>query len=248
MAAFDREENEKGGSKLVSGLIVLVIVLIWLVIFAVLIKLDVGNFGSEILHPILKDVPVVNKILPSVDDEDDTSLSAEERYTSLAQAIDRINELEKKLASYDNNNNANTDYITQLENEIANLKVYKDAQDEFEQRVLEFDKNVVFGDEAPDIEEYMAYYEEINEENAALIYEQVVEQYQYDARIKKQAEAYGKMEPAAAAAVLQEMTAGDLELVVNILDEMSTTKSSAILALMEVETAAQITKKMSYVE
>ena len=41
---------------------------------------------------------------------------------------------------------------------------------------------------------------------------------------------------------------GDLDLVVGILSEMSTTKSSAIIAQMDVETAAQITKRMTYVE
>ena len=56
--------DESTGSKIVTMLIVLVIVVIWLAIFGVLIKLDVGNFGSEVLYPVLKDVPVVNMILP----------------------------------------------------------------------------------------------------------------------------------------------------------------------------------------
>ena len=48
--------DESAGSKIVTVLIVTVIVLIWLGIFGVLIKLDVGNFGSEVLYPVLKDV------------------------------------------------------------------------------------------------------------------------------------------------------------------------------------------------
>ena len=47
--------DESTGSKIVTMLIVLVIVVIWLAIFGVLIKLDVGNFGSEVLYPVLKD-------------------------------------------------------------------------------------------------------------------------------------------------------------------------------------------------
>lgn len=242
-------KEKKSGNKIVSVLIVFLIIFIWLAIFAALIKLDVGNFGSKILYPVLKDVPVVNKVLPSVPEEEyEAGTAANHTYTSLAQAIEKINELEKKLASYDTNNSANTDYITQLENEIANLKTYKDSQDAFEQRVLDYDKNVVFGDEAPDIEEYKKYYEQISPDNAQKIYAQVVEQYQYDERIKQQADAYGKMEPAAAAQILQQMTSGDLDLVAGILREMSTTKSAAILAQMDVETAAQVTKKMTYVK
>lgn len=247
----DNPKEKKSGSKVVPVLIVFIIILVWLGIFAALIKLNVGNFGSNVLYPVLKDVPVVNMILPSTDDadkENETGVANNEKYTSLSQAIEKINELEKQISSNDTNTTANADYITQLENEIANLKTYKDDQEAFEQRVLDFDQNVVFGDEAPDIEEYKKYYEEINPDNAASIYAKVVEQYQYDARIKEQAERYGKMEPAAAAAILQEMTAADLDLVAGILGEMGTTKSAAVLALMDVDTAAQITKKMSYVK
>ena len=58
-------QEESAGSKLLTFLIVFVIVVIWLALFGVLIKLDIGNFGSEVLSPVLKDVPVVNKILPA---------------------------------------------------------------------------------------------------------------------------------------------------------------------------------------
>ena len=41
------------------------IVIVWLAVIAVIIKLDVGGFGSNVLTPVLKDVPVLNKILPN---------------------------------------------------------------------------------------------------------------------------------------------------------------------------------------
>ena len=44
--------------------ITLLIILIWLIIMGLLIKLDVGGFGSDILAPIIKDVPYLNLILP----------------------------------------------------------------------------------------------------------------------------------------------------------------------------------------
>lgn len=245
MAANDKQE--KNGGKLTSVIIVIVIIIVWLVIFGVLIKFDIGGFGSGVLYPVLKDVPIVNLILPEVTDESKNE-GGSGKYTSVAQAEQRIEELENKLEAYESGNTANTDYITQLENEVNNLKVYKDNQDAFEQRVLEFDKKVVFGDEAPDIDEYKQYYEQISPENAEKIYERVLEQNRYSEKVRTQAEAYGKMEPASAAAILQEMTAGDLDLVVGILSEMSTSKSSAILAAMDIDAAAQITKKMTYVE
>ena len=83
--------DESTGSKIVTVLIVLVIVVIWLAIFGVLIKLDVGNFGSEVLYPVLKDVPVVNMILPEpAQNQSDTSTSKE--YDNLTEANARIKE------------------------------------------------------------------------------------------------------------------------------------------------------------
>ena len=92
------EEKESGGSKLVTALIAIVIILIWLAVFAFLIKMDVGGIGSKVLYPVLKDVPVVNKILPVASEE----VQAEEgdyQYTTLKAANERIKELESKLKS-----------------------------------------------------------------------------------------------------------------------------------------------------
>ena len=47
---------------------------------------------------------------------------------------------------------ANSDYIADLEAEVRKLQTYKDNQDAFEKRKKEFDENVVYADNAPDIE------------------------------------------------------------------------------------------------
>ena len=57
-------ETESAGNKIVSFLIALVIVIIWLGVFVLLIKMDFAGFGSKVLTPILKDVPIINRILP----------------------------------------------------------------------------------------------------------------------------------------------------------------------------------------
>ena len=56
------DEEETGGFS--AFMLTLIIVFIWVAILCVVIKLDVGGFGSGVLAPVLKDVPVVNKILP----------------------------------------------------------------------------------------------------------------------------------------------------------------------------------------
>ena len=226
--------DESTGSKIVTVLIVLVIVVIWLAIFGVLIKLDVGNFGSEVLYPVLKDVPVVNMILPEpAQNQSDTSTSKE--YDNLTEANARIKELESQLAANKNAGSANQSEVSDLQAEINRLKKFEQEQSAFAKRVQEFDKNVVYNDKAPDTEEFKKYYEEIEPDNAEKIYKEVCKDYEY---------AYGKMEPASAAAILSEMT-NDLTLVAKILDSMQTSKSALILQNMKPTTAAQVTTKMT---
>ncbi len=158
MAKKDKtKENESGGSKLVNAIIVLVIILIWLAVFAFLIKLDVGGIGSNILYPVLKDVPVVNKILPAPSEEMQAS-EDNYKYTTLKSANERIKELESQLEAQGGTTEANSDYIANLEAEVRKLQKYKDQMDEFDKKVEDFNEKIVFNDNAPDISEYRSYY------------------------------------------------------------------------------------------
>lgn len=157
------KNDESTGGKFITILIVLVIVIIWLAIFGVLIKLDVGNFGSEVLYPVLKDVPVVNMILPTPAEKED---GEEKEYDNLAEANARIKELESQLAASKNAGSANSSEVEELQAEVNRLKKFEEAQSSFAKRVQEFDENVVYNDKAPDTEEYKTYYEGIEPDNA----------------------------------------------------------------------------------
>lgn len=234
--------DESAGSKLVTVLIVTVIVLIWLGIFGVLIKLDVGNFGSEVLYPVLKDVPVINWILPNPDSEESPQSSKE--YDNLTEANARIKELESQLAATSSSDSANGSEVEQLRAEVARLKKFEDNQKKFAERVKEFDQNVVYNSKAPDTEEYKKFYEEIEPDNAEEIYREVCRRFEYSQEIKDQADTYAKMTPESAAAVMEEMS-NDLTLVASIMDCMQASKSALILQNMQPTTAAQVTTKMT---
>lgn len=244
MAKKDKAANKdkKEGSKLLTILIALFIVIIWLALFGALIKLDVGGFGSGVLRPILKDVPVINMILPNVSD---VQLAQENdyEYKSLTEAIAKIKELEATIADMETSTTDNTDTVAELQAEIDRLKVFEDNQAAFEEQKKEFDQNVVFAEAAPSIEEYKKYYEEMDPTNAAEIYRQVVEQLQYSDAIKEKADIYKSMDPKAAAQILETMTA-DVESVAQILLSMKSKESAAILTEMDSVVAAKITKKM----
>lgn len=238
----DNNNERSKGSKILAAVFGLLIVIVWLAIFAVLIKIDFGGFGSSILRPLLKDVPVINKILPNVSDEQ-IAYENDYPYKTLEEAIARIKELELENEGLLTGNSSDSDRIIELETELERLKVFEDNQLAFEERVLEFEKNIVFADQAPDIKEYKAYYESINPTNAEEIYRQVVEQAQASEALQKKADIYKKMKPAAAAPILEGMTA-DIDLVAQMLLYMKPNESALILAEMNSTMAAKITKKM----
>lgn len=240
------EENESGGSKLVTALIAIVIILIWLAVFAFLIKMDVGGIGSKVLYPVLKDVPVVNKKLPNVS-EDVQAEEGDYEYTTLKAANERIKELESKLKSENGTQDANSDYISELEAKLMKLQKYKDEYDDFQKRVKEFDEKVVFTKNAPDISEYQKYYEEIQPENAEKIYKQVLLKLQYTKKAEELGKFYANMDADKAAARLSEMSE-DLSLIRDILENMTEKQAAAILQEMDVDFAAQVTKKISSVK
>ncbi len=231
-----RKEN-----KALSAIIIALIILIWLGIFIVLIKLDVGGFGSKVLAPVLKDVPVINKILPEASDED---VSEEIPYKSLAEAASYIKELEQELAGYQELENNKDTQISDLQAEVNRLKQFEEQQKAFEELRAKFYEEVVFGEKAIDVENYIEYYQSIDKENADLLYLRAIEKYAYSQEVQERAKYYSSMKPAKAAQIFVEMT-GDLDIVVALLNSMSAENSGAIISAigdLDSVLAAKITK------
>ena len=195
------------------------------------------------LAPVLKDVPVINKILPaesvvSTDDEE-----AYGGYTSLREAVDHITELELELEIAQNESNTDTEELEEMRAEIERLQTFEDAQVEFERIKTEFYEEVVYADKGPGPEEYQKYYESMDPATAEYLYKQVVEQVEADKEIQDYAQAYSEMKPAQAATIFESMT-DDLDLAAKILYEMSAEDRGAILGVMDPEIAARLTKIM----
>jgi flagellar motility protein MotE (MotC chaperone) len=240
-AASEEEEEEKLGSKILLFFIALFIILIWLAIIGLLIKMDVGGFGSSVLSPVLKNVPYVNKILP--DSVQNTEEDTQYRYNSVEESVARIKELEAELAELSATNAENEDRISELEEENADLASYKEAQAAFELEKEKFYEEVVFSDEAPDIDEYRAYYESIDPENAEVLYKQVVEQIAHDDELDDYVATFSSMKPKEAASIFDTMT-DDLDLVADILMAMDTQSRADILGKMDSDTAAKVAQIM----
>lgn len=245
-AANSGDYEEEGGSRLAVFFVTLVIVVIWLAILALLIKMDVGGFGSTVMRPLLKDVPYLNRILPE-EREELASLrgteSTEYPYTTLDDAVARIKELEVELQNAKNSAKDSQERIEELQEQSAQLEQYKANEAAFEERRQKFDEEVVFSDQAPDINEYKTFYEGIEPANAEAIYKQVVEQQQSDEQLEKYVSMYSSMKPKQAAAIFDTMT-NDLNLVAKILQAMDADASASILGAMNADTAAKLTRIM----
>ena len=240
----DEFEEESGGGKAAVVFVTLMIIVIWIAILAVLIHFDVGGFGSTVMQPILKDVPYVNKILPKTEEEETkTKEDSKYPYKTVDEAVAYIKELEKELADAKESNSENDAYVADLEAQAAQWKEYKDNEQKFEEEKAKFYKEVVFSDQAPDINEYKKYYESIDPQNAENLYKQVVEQQEKDDDMSDYVKAYSQMKPKQAAAIFDTMT-DNLELVAKILSAMKADARGDILGNMKTDTAAKVTKLM----
>lgn len=241
-SAQNLDEEEETGGKATIFFITIIIVVVWIGILALLIKLDVGGFGSTVLYPILKDVPYINKILPETEEEE-TVVDVQYPYATLEEAIDRIKELEVELSDALKAAESDDETVAQLQAEVSRLQEFESEQAEFQEEKSKYYQEVVFSDNAPDIEEYKAYYESIDEANAAELYKQVVQQVEKDKELEEYAETYASMKPKAAAAIMEAMT-DDLTLVAQILEYMDVEARGSILGAMDSEVAAKVTKLM----
>lgn len=237
-----KEKEEKTGGGLLSAVIIFLIIVVWLAAMVILIKMDVGHFGSRVLRPVLKDVPVLNLILPAASDEE-AAAETDLPYKNLSEALDRIQELESQVATDQTTIQTQQEELQEKDNEIARLKVFEEDQQSFNELKNNFYNEVVYGNSAPDADTYIEWYESIDSEAAEEIYRQVIAQEQTDKNIQELATSYADMDPAAAAKILQTMS-GDLDTVAKIMDSMSPSDKAEILAEMDPNFAANITKKL----
>lgn len=239
----DQEEEldgEPGG--LPVFLVTAFIVAVWIAILCVLIKLDVGGVGSNILKPILKDVPVVNKILPGEKrtDKEEDEYSA---YADVEAAVAQIKQLEQELQIAQEQNLSYANEISELKEENNRLRNFEDDQLAFEQMKNEFYEEVVYAENGPGVEEYQKYYEAMDPATAEYLYQMTIQETAADKELSDYVATYSSMKAKEAAAVFDTMTS-DLDLVAKILKAMTAEDRAKIMEQMNEENAARLTKMM----
>ena len=239
---LDKEERGGGGGKILTVLIIFLIVLIWLAILALLIKFDVGGLGSEVLRPVLKDIPVINRILPDVS-EDQLAYENAYPYKNLEESVEVIKKLEEEVDKYREENSDYAERLAELQKEIDSLRHYEEEQDAFAKLREKFDNEVVYNEKAPSTDEYLKWYAAMYPNNAAKIYEELLEKQMIEDSIQQYADYLAKMDAGDAADILSEMSS-DIDLICRLLECMKTAFVSEVLSEMEPLFAARIENRM----
>ncbi|MDE6675822.1 MAG: hypothetical protein K2K19_13615 [Acetatifactor sp.] len=235
------DDDEGGGFG--TFLATIMIVMVWLAVILVIIKLDVGGFGSKVLTPILEDVPVLNRILPGNAIRETNDPESYGGYTSLVDAVDYIRQLELDLERAQTSINEKNEEILNLKAEVERLTEFEQRQIEFQRIKTEFFEEVVYAEKGPGAEAYQKYYAAMDPSTADYIYRQVVAQLEESREVQDWAASFSQMKPKQAAQILEEMK-DNLDVAARILKTVGAEARGNIMGVMDSEIAAQLTKIM----
>lgn len=238
----DALSDDDGNGLLTFGATILIVAL-WLAVICIIVKLDIGGFGSNVLTPVLKDVPVVNLILPGTSVTETTDGGSYGGYTSLKDAVEQIRTLELELEKVQSQSAAKDEDLKNLKAEVLRLKEFEEKQVDFQRIRNEFYEEVVYSDKGPGVEAFQAYYESMDPATAEYIYKQVVTQLEESQEVLDFAETYSQMKPKQAAGIFEKMT-DNLNLAARILQTMNAEQRGEIMGVMDPEVAARLTKIM----
>ena len=235
--------EDSAGSTISTFIMIFFIIIFWIAILCALVKLDVGGFGTNVLKPILKDIPIVNYILPSTSNSGTDTADSNSGYSSISEAVAQIKDLELQLQQAQADNLTSTDEITTLKAEVARLQTFEDNQVEFQRIKTQFYEEVVYAENGPGADAYAKYYASMDPTTADYLYKQVVQQQAATKELQDYVATYSSMKPKQAAAIFEAMT-DNLDLAAQILGLMDAQTRGNIMGAMNATVAAQITKIM----
>ena len=219
---IENQPNKKRG-RLFKFIIAGIIFIIILSISVAILGFNVGNIRDKYLRPGLERIPIINNLLPPLEEEQIQEQPVDEKQ----QTIDSL-----------------TVEIEELNKEISRLKEFEQAQLEFKAEKEEFDKMIALNDPKA----YSNFYETISPENAEELYKQAINQEVVDKEFKDYIQTFENMKKDAAATILEELIITDMDLVITILNNLSSKKRSEILSAMNPQNAASCSRLLSPVQ
>lgn len=236
-------DEEAGRGKVSTFLASIVIILLWLAIIGVMIKLDFAGLGSNIMAPIIGDIPILKEILPTDTLQELSQGDSYFGYTSLKDAVDQIKVLELELQKIQSESADKSSEIESLGAEVERLRTFENAQVDFQKIQQEFYEEVLYAENGPGVDEYIKFYESMDKSTAENLYKEAIQESVANDKMKDYVNTYTNMDPKAAAAIFEQMT-DNLDLVAKILMSMDYATRSNIIANMSPDFAAKVTKMM----
>jgi flagellar motility protein MotE (MotC chaperone) len=233
-----------------TGLLIMAVVFSG--VFYIIVNNNINGIADRYRSEI-QNIPVLKLALPEIPDPDDpknfTGNELRKKYNELRkerddalQIIDAkleiIADLEKKLSEAEKLNSDDQAAKDVLDKERADIEALKKT---LEDDKKEFDKLVANAD----TKGFKTYFEKIDKENAAAIYEKVLIVEQADEKWKDYAKTYENMEPESAAKILENYGSGKMGDIVDILYAMNRNSVAEILQAMDTVFAAKVSDNLA---
>lgn len=227
-----KKEGKKNKKKKILPKIILFFILLGGVTYFIY-QSNFFGLGNKYIRPVLEKIPVVNSYLPEVSKDKTRQELLMENDILMLEKTQDLKKIEE-LSIEKSNNLAELERLRLLESDYLVFK---------EQKRL-FDIEVASGDSV----EYINYFESINKDTSQEIYinlkKEQVNKDEYDRYISR----FEAMDSKKSATILEELSFGDMDLVITILNNISIKKSTEILENIETETATTILKRLTPVK
>lgn len=232
------DEKKKGGvGKIILGIFLVIFLL--LAVFILLLKLDVASLGTKIIGPNIQNIPGASLILPEMPVEETVSLENQTlSYENEEQIIEMLKVTENMLKEKELEAEKLIEQINALQAENDRLKVFEQYYLDYEAQKAEFDSMIV-SETDPTL--FAQWYEQMNPENAAKIYESLQMTVESTDELDQLVLMYNEMKAEQAAGILSEMSTTRISMVANIIKHLEVDKAAAILGAMETKLASRIT-------
>ncbi len=235
MARDNSEDRENNIMKIVGGILVGLLVLA--IALAALIKFDVGGLGTTVIGPVIKDVPVLNMILPEMPEISEEDVEAY-NFETVEEAVEILKITEKMLMEKSEEAENIGEQLSDLIAEVERLRIFEANQVQFQEDKAQFDELLAT---TPAAIVYTEWFEKMYPENAVALYESMIGEVVFDETLKETVDIYQNMKPAQAAPVLESMSVTQMDQVAAIIKGVSPDQAAKIMGLMEPRTAARIT-------
>ncbi len=234
----EKKENKKEKKRGGFLKLVLFFIIIFGAIFAFL-YFNIFGIRSTYVDDKIVGTPIESVFAgaPGADEESggkSTGGSKAELQAQVDELTAQVTDLETQLEEAQDMNDL---YVSQLDQ----LQPLAEEQLKFKEDKAEFDRMIAENDP----EAFKAFYEEVYPDTAREVYEGITGNTQSNGEITAYVANFTAMDEDKAASILEIMAVTDIDLVVQILNNMSSEKSGTILAEMNPESAAGIAKRMA---